>query len=119
MLAGCHAALAPGGRLLLSVVHPVLTSHDGAHDPEAPRTSWLVDDYFVPGARERDWLGARVTWHHRPVEAYVQALLAAGFAVTWLEECAPRADAFGGDADEYARRRRVPLFLLLEGSVAQ
>ncbi len=118
VLAGCHAALVPGGRLLLSVVHPVLTSHDGSHDPDAPRTSWLVDDYFVAGPRERDWLGARVTWHHRPVEAYVRGLLDAGFALTWLEECAPLPAAFGGDADELARRRRVPLFLLLEGTVA-
>ena len=119
VLAGCHAALVPGGRLLISVVHPVLTAHDGSHDPEAPRTSWLVDDYFAAGPRERDWLGARVTWQHRPVEAYTRALLDAGFALTWLEECAPVPAAFGGDADELARRRRVPLFLLLEGSVPE
>ncbi|WP_327084939.1 class I SAM-dependent methyltransferase [Nonomuraea sp. NBC_01738] len=112
-LSACARALAPGGRVLFTVAHPVITSHDAR--PEGRRTSWLVDDYFRPGPRERDWLGAAVTWHHRTIEEQVAALTGAGFALTALRECAPRPERFHGNQAELARRRRVPLFLLLAG----
>jgi SAM-dependent methyltransferase len=105
--------LAPGGRLVFSVVHPVLTSHDAG--TSGPRASWIVDDYFVRGPRPRTWLGDQVTWFHRTVEDYVRALVDAGFTLSGLRECAPQADLFNGDTAELARRRRVPLFLLLSG----
>jgi SAM-dependent methyltransferase len=106
-------ALVDGGRLVLSVVHPVLTSHDA--QPPGPRTSWVVDDYFVTGARERQWLGATVTWYHRTIEQYLSALSEAGFTLIRLRECEPAPDRFGGNLAELERRRRVPAFLLLHG----
>ncbi len=117
VLDACRACLSPGGRVLFSVVHPVITSHETPSDG-AKRTSWLVDDYFEPGPRERDWMGSTVVWHHRTVEAHVTALVAAGFTLDALRECAPRRELFRGDDAEYARRQRVPLFLLLAGSVS-
>jgi SAM-dependent methyltransferase len=111
VLAAAAVALAPAGRLIFTIVHPVITSHDtGA---PGPRTSWLVDDYFVTGPRQRDWFGGKVTWYHRTVEQYVQALADAGFALTALRECMPVPERFDGDTEELTRRRRVPLFLLL------
>ena len=115
VLAACHACLSPGGRMAFSVVHPVVTSHDARTDPDEQRTSWLVDDYFATGPREQAWMGGRVVWHHRTVEQYVAAFAGAGFALTALSECEPRRELFAGDADEYARRLRIPLFLLLAG----
>jgi hypothetical protein len=56
-----------------------------------------------------------VTWHHRTIEHYAQSLLGAGLSLTALRECEPVAERFGGDGAELARRRRVPLFLLLAG----
>ncbi|MBE1589365.1 class I SAM-dependent methyltransferase [Nonomuraea angiospora] len=113
VLAALHRCLSPGGRIVFTVVHPVLTSHDsGAREK---RTSWVVDDYFVQGPREREWIGGTVTWFHRTIEDYVVALTRSGFALSSLRECAPCEDRFNGDADELARRRRVPLFLLLSG----
>jgi SAM-dependent methyltransferase len=114
-LAVCHAALAPGGRMVLTVVHPVMTAHAGSGDPGELLTQALVDDYFRPGPRDQRWLGGSVRWHHRPLEAYVAAFLRAGFALTAVGECAPRAERFGGDEAEFARRLRVPRFLLLAG----
>jgi SAM-dependent methyltransferase len=108
----CRSCLAPGGRLVFSVVHPVLTSHDARSSSQELRTNWVVDDYFVPGPRERDWLGGTVVWHHRTIEDYVAALDRAGFALTALRECPPQRERFT-DAAEYERRRRIPLFLLL------
>ena len=76
-----------------------------------------MDRYFEPGARERDWAGAKVPWHHRTAEGYVATLAGAGFGLTPLRECAPLRERFGGNTAEYARRRRVPIFLLLAGTV--
>ncbi|MEU0563892.1 class I SAM-dependent methyltransferase [Nonomuraea sp. NPDC005983] len=114
VLAACHACLAPGGRVVFTVVHPVLTSHDAG--TQAARTNWVVDDYFVQGPRQRNWLGGTVTWFHRTIEDYVRVLRNTGFSLTSLRECAPREDRFNGDQAELERRRRVPLFLLVAGA---
>lgn len=55
VLAAAARALAPRGRLILTVVHPVITSHNTTSD--GPRTNWIVDDYFTYGPRRRSWLG--------------------------------------------------------------
>jgi len=114
-LAACHACLGASGRMVFTVVHPVVTSHDARPSTSERRTSWVVDDYFATGPRHQEWLGGRVVWHHRTVEQYVVGFQRAGFALTALSECAPRSDRFAGDDGEYARRRRIPLFLLLAG----
>jgi len=48
-----------------------ITSHQATPTPGL-RTSWLVDDYFLPGPRRRAWMGSAVIWFHRTVEAYVR-----------------------------------------------
>lgn len=116
VLAGCARALAPAGRLLITVVHPVITSYDNR--PATPRTTWTVDDYFDLGPRIRAWMGSQVTWHHRTVETYFAAITRAGLTVTSLRECEPDASHFQGDTDELTRRRRVPLFLLLNARLS-
>ena len=115
VLAAAVDALSPGGRVVITVVHPVITCHDTPSTGK--RTDWTVDDYFVPGPRPRPWLGSEVTWYHRTTEDYCDALIAAGITLTALRECAPVPERFDGDGAELARRRRVPLFLLLSGHV--
>ena len=112
VLLAIRRTLVPGGRLVFSVVHPVITCH---LEPSAAgrRTSWVVDDYFVPGPRTRPWFGREVTWHHRTVEQHVTAIAASGLALTSLRECEPDAALLADEPDELARRRRVPLVLLL------
>jgi len=112
VLRNVHGWLRPGGRAVISVVHPVITSHDNA--AAGPRQHWVVDDYFVSGPRTRIWFDEPVVWHHRTIEQYVTALRSAGLSLMTLSECEPVADLFAGDHDALARRRRVPLFLLLE-----
>ncbi len=114
LFASVARALRPGGRLVFSVVHPVVTAP--AQPPDGPRTSVEVDDYFVSGPRSRSWFGKPVTWQHRTIEEYIRALTAAGFVVDDLRECAPVEELFQGDTNEYERRRRVPLFLLIAAS---
>lgn len=110
----CYAALGERGRLVFTVVHPVITSHDATVAGEK-RTSWVVDEYFVRGPRHRNWMGGRTTWFHRTVEDYVCALQQSGFRLTRLSECAPTETLRSDNPEEYERRSRVPLFLLLAG----
>jgi SAM-dependent methyltransferase len=117
VLEACRIGLARGGRLVFTVMHPVITSHDARATTEELRTDWIVDDYFARGPRQQDWLGGTVVWHHRTVEDYVAALARAGFALTALRECPPQRERFTDEA-EYARRRRIPLFLLLAARVS-
>ena len=107
--------LAADGRFIFTVVHPVITSYD--NQPTRPRTSWTVDDYFHPGPRMRNWLGSKVTWYHRTIEDYVNAVTEAGLTLTALRECQPEPARFDGHTEELARRQRVPLFLLLNARV--
>jgi SAM-dependent methyltransferase len=111
VVASVHSWLQTNGRLIFSVVHPVITSFDSSG--EGPRQSWTVDDYFVPGPRRRTWFGQDVVWHHRTVEDYVTLLTGAGFEVTALRECAPVPELLDGQETELIRRRRVPVVLLL------
>lgn len=39
------------------------------------RTTSVVDDYFEAGDRHRQWFGKSVIWQHRPIEAYVDAVV--------------------------------------------
>jgi SAM-dependent methyltransferase len=117
VLRACRACLAPGGRVVFTVVHPVITSHDARESSAEPRQNWVVDDYFVAGPRELQWLGTITVWHHRTVEDYVTEVRNAGLALINLRECAPRRERFDDDA-EFERRRRIPLMLLLAGARA-
>jgi len=116
VLRRCEESLAPNGRLVLTVVHPVISSHEDRGNAGKLRTNWVVDNYFNAGPRHRKWMGSSVIWHHRTIEDYVLALQHVGFTVDALRECAPRRDRFGDDEAEFARRQRVPLFLLLAAS---
>jgi len=109
-------SLCEGGRLVFSVEHPVITSCDRGWDQSGPRGSWLVDDYFHAGRRETSWLGSRVVKYHRTVEDYLGLLQQSGFRLDALREARPRADLFASP-EEFRRRSRIPLFLILAASV--
>jgi SAM-dependent methyltransferase len=117
ILRECHRWLSPGGRIIFTVVHPIITSHDARSNTDQPRQDWVVDDYFHSGPRDQTWLGAKSRWYHRTIEQYVRHLHDAGFALANLRECPPVRERFDDDA-EYERRRRVPLVLLFTGSRA-
>jgi SAM-dependent methyltransferase len=111
VLAMVCEALAPRGRFIFSVEHPVITSCARGWS-DGPRQDWIVDDYFVSGARETDWMGGKVTKYHRTLEDYWTALREAEFVVDQIREGRPRPALFG-DAGEYQRRTRIPLFLIV------
>ena len=105
-----HRALLPGGWLVFSVEHPVITSHQVGTRTSAKGASWVVDRYFEPGKREIPWLGGEVLKYHRTVEHYFRSLKAAGFTVQELRESEPDPDLIR-DKSLLRKRSRYPLFL--------
>ncbi|MGE7825714.1 class I SAM-dependent methyltransferase [Paenibacillus sp. NPDC093718] len=106
-----YQSLKPNGRFVFSVEHPVITS---TLQPSGIRTNWVVDNYFIEGYREQQWLGGTVHKYHRTVEDYFRAVQEAGFIVEQLRESSPVREHFINE-ETYERRRRIPLFLFLAG----
>ena len=102
--------LVPGGRLCASVVHPINSGgHFESSAPDAPFV--MAESYFeerrYADAVERDGLSMTFTSHHRPMEAYFDALERAVLLVERLVEV-PDSTYAPGD-----RWQRIPLFLHL------
>jgi SAM-dependent methyltransferase len=94
--------LAPGGRLVASIVHP---SNSPKAGPYFQRHAY---------AEERVRGGLRMTFHdmHRPLEDYARALEGAGLPIEALREPVPD-DAYVAAHPEVARWRASPCFLLI------
>jgi len=107
-----HTALKPGGAIIFSVEHPVITS---TLQPAGLRTSWVVDHYFSMGYRTQQWLGGSVEKYHRTLEEYFQLLQESGFTIERLKESSPRREFFLSD-ETFERRKRIPLFLFLKAT---
>lgn len=114
VLAECRRRLGPDGRLVITVVHPVVSS--ALEVPSGPRTHQAVSAYFDEGPKHRSWFGTSVTWFHRTIETWLRALDTAGFSLVELAECAPDPDRFT-DETELDRRRAVPVVLGLSARV--
>jgi SAM-dependent methyltransferase len=108
-----YTALKPGGRFVFSVMHPVITATFDHFSGKEKRSHWIVDNYFQTGKRVEDWMDHSVVKYHRTIEAYVSLALSAGFKINNLKEAEPRKEYFL-EEQEYQRRSRIPLFLILE-----
>lgn len=101
--------LAPSGRLVVGIVHPVA---DLLGEADA--------DYFArrrfDGTETRDGLSMRFGGWSQPISAYAGALAAADLVITRIEEPRPDSTAGWSGAAEWARR---PLFLWLEARAAE
>ncbi|MEC2057493.1 class I SAM-dependent methyltransferase [Peribacillus psychrosaccharolyticus] len=107
-----HHSLKPGGHFIFSVQHPILTSSINNPEGEQKRSSWLVDDYFKIGNRTEKWMGKDVIKYHRTIEEYFRIINDCGFRVSTLKECTPQRKYFTSE-EEYLRRMRVPVILLM------
>jgi SAM-dependent methyltransferase len=109
------AALAPKGRFVFSVEHPICTAlgvYEWHRDATGAELHWPVDRYRDEGRRDTRWFVDGVVKHHRTVASYVNGLVEAGLALARLEE--PEADPAALAArPELALQRRRPPFLLL------
>jgi SAM-dependent methyltransferase len=106
-----HKALRPGGRVVITVEHPIITSNFESLKA-GRRSSWLVDNYFRTGARPHLWMGHEVVKYHRTLNDYFDLLSESGFVLEKVRESEPMRENFRSD-EEYERRLRIPLFLSL------
>ncbi|MGO4671068.1 class I SAM-dependent methyltransferase [Bosea sp. 2RAB26] len=92
-LARVHAALAPGGVLVCSVEHPIMTAprHQDWSSDASGLPTWPVGAYLDEGPRRTNWLAEGIIKQHRTIGTYLQLLLAAGFILTHLEEWGGRS----------------------------
>ncbi|WPB83530.1 class I SAM-dependent methyltransferase [Sediminicoccus rosea] len=117
LLAAIRQGLAPGGRLVFSIEHPLLMA------PRAPgwrreadgRLTWPVDAYLEEGPRETHWFVPGVVKHHRSLATTLNSLVGAGFALARLEEFGPSAEQVAS-RPEWAKERERPLFLLVSAA---
>ena len=110
-----RSVLAPGGRFIFSVEHPIVTAvavqrwHEG---PQGEILHWPVDDYRDEGERRHRWFVDGVIKYHRTLETYVNTLLEAGLDLVRIEEPEPDAAAVAR-FPTLARYRRRPPYLIL------
>lgn len=113
LLEKIYFSLRPNGRLIFSVEHPVITSCNLSLDQNTQRESWIVDNYFSQGSRTVQWMGDTVTKYHRTIEEFLSLLKNAGFGLENLKEGQPE-EKFFENKMLFARRQRIPLFLIIE-----
>lgn len=114
LLRRVRSCLRPGGRLVASVEHPVITSNYDQADLAPGAGRWAVSGYFREGPRICPWLGSEVVKQHRTIASYLSALSHAGFALEGLSEGAPRRDEFEYPSN-FERAEDVPFYLILCG----
>ncbi len=107
--------LEPCGRLCAAIPHPINTAGSfQSHDPTAP---FVISGSYLdptPLTMVTNRGTTRLTFHseHRPLEAYVQALAAAGLLIETIREVKP-PDQVIIDNPDSRRWQRIPLFLHL------
>ena len=114
LLAKVRRALAPNGRLVFSVEHPIFTA------PTQPgwslgvdgRKTWPVDSYLCEGPRRTDWLAKGVIKQHRTLTTYLSLLLGLGFTLSHIEEWGPTDEQIAARS-ALADERQRPMFLLV------
>lgn len=113
LMVAAYEALKPGGTFIFSVMHPVITASFDHFSGKEKRTHWVVDNYFDTGKRVEAWMDHSVVKYHRTIENYISMVLSTGFKIKDLKEAAPVRDSFDNQ-EEYVRRSRIPLFLILK-----
>ena len=117
-----YAALNPGGVLLFSQEHPVITAtmdgrgHFNKSDA-GKKLSYTFSDYGLPGKRVTTWFVDGVVKYHRRISDIINALTGAGFVMERTEEPLPEkwvTEKYPAYADELIK----PTFLLIKARKA-
>jgi SAM-dependent methyltransferase len=106
--------LEPGGTLMIANLTSFNTAGTGAGlgwqtNLLGKRTHFAFTDYLDESASWEEWHGIRVQNHHRPLGAYMEALLNHGLILRHFSEPEP----VGATPDFTAHYRRMPWFLLM------
>jgi SAM-dependent methyltransferase len=107
LLARIGSWLRPGGRLVFSMEHPIVTAA-----PQLGRRPCIVDGYFDESGRDTSWFVDGVRKYHRRVSTILSAVLAAGLVIEHVDEPAPAPELLGERPDLELHRRRPALLLV-------
>ncbi len=105
--------LAPAGTLLLANLSSMSTADSGigwVRDENDQLMYWPIDRYLDEFSMQSEWPGISIINWHRPLSAYMSALLHAGLRLDFFDEPQP----LGGDPERQERYRRMPWFVLME-----
>ena len=105
--------LAPGGTLLVANLTSFVTSgatQGWVKDEAGRRLHFPVDRYLEEFPYWDAWAGIRIKSWHRPLGAYMRALLGAGLELRFFDEPEPLGEA----DDQLIKYRRVPWFFVME-----
>jgi ubiquinone/menaquinone biosynthesis C-methylase UbiE len=108
LLGAIAAWLRPGGTLLASMEHPMVTARPG----RAVDEGWVVADYADEGTRHTHWYVDDVVKYHRTTASIVTAVLDAGLTLTALSEPAPALAMVRERPDLLVHRHRPALLLV-------
>lgn len=100
--------LVAGGHLVMAIVHPINSAGKFAGDKADVDRPFVIAGSYLQTRRyvdvvSRDDLSMTFHSEHRPIQAYTEALSAAGFVITRLREPT--------NADPVQPWHRIPLFL--------
>ncbi|HBX78828.1 MAG TPA: class I SAM-dependent methyltransferase [Acidimicrobiaceae bacterium] len=109
--------LKPGGEFLFLLNHPLLqTPNSGWIDDqmlEPPEQYWRIGDYLIEAETvEQVQKDVFITFFHRPLSRYLNALAGAGFVLREMVEPAP-PQGFLDRAPEYLLAATIPRLLVL------
>lgn len=105
--------LAPDGTLLIANLTSMSTADTGIgwiRNDDGKPLYWPVVRYLDEFSQRSEWDGMSIVNWHRPLSAYMDALLDRGLRLTFFDEPQPR----GGEPERQERYRRMPWFLLME-----
>jgi SAM-dependent methyltransferase len=105
--------LKPRGTLLIANLTSFTTScasQGWVKDPAGRRLFYPVDRYLDEFPQWVAWADIRLQNWHRPLGAYMTALLECGLELRFFQEPEPA----GGDAERIATYRRAPFFVVME-----
>lgn len=105
-----HRVLRPGARFLIANLQPYLTAAETWSRDETGAASLQIVRYFDEHWRWAEWRDMRVRNWHRPMKAYMQALLGLGFQLTWFDEPKPT----GGPERQQRKYGAAPYFYAME-----
>jgi SAM-dependent methyltransferase len=107
--------LAPGGRFLFFLNHPLLQTPGSGwiDDRILDEQYWRIGPYLVEDKTvEQVEQGVWIPFIHRPLSRYVNAMVAAGLLISRVEEPAP-PPGFLARAAEYADAATIPRLLFM------
>ncbi|KPL58902.1 class I SAM-dependent methyltransferase [Rossellomorea vietnamensis] len=112
-----HTLLKPGGILIYSTEHPVVTARKDMKNwwknENGERLHWALDHYREEGKREQHWYVDGVIKYHRTIPTLVNGLICHGFMLEKMLEPLPTKEGLNLMPDLKNEERR-PSFLIIK-----